>query len=144
MAVVKRILAAAFFCSCMGNMKDWTGVRQGRITVLGYAGEWRWKCKCDCGTVFETGAQSLRQGILSCGCMHKEEMSARLTKDETGKHYGRLTVLRRASPPGIGNFVKWFCKCDCGRERVVRGSDLRSGLIRDCGAKCPLRDCGKN
>lgn len=104
----------------MGNMKDWTGVRQGRITVLGYAGEWRWKCKCDCGTVFETGAQSLRQGILSCGCMHKEEMSARLTKDETGKRYGRLTVLRRFSSPGVGNFVKWLCKCDCGAAEAGR------------------------
>lgn len=28
---------------------------------------------------------------------------------------------------------------NCGRERVVRGSDLRSGLIYDCGKGCPLR-----
>lgn len=122
-----------------GKRKDWTGSRQGRLTVVGYAGGGRWTCECDCGTVFETSAQSLRQDIRSCGCMHKEEMSARLTKDEAGKRYGRLTVLRRSSTPGIGNFVQWLCRCDCGRERVVRGSDLRSGLIRDCGKGCPLK-----
>lgn len=115
------------------------GLRQGRLTVLSYAGDGRWKCRCDCGTVFVTSAQSITNGTRSCGCMHKEEISARLTKDEAGKRYGRLTVLRRSSPPGIGNFVKWLCRCDCGRERVVRGSNLRSGLMYDCGKGCPLR-----
>ena len=97
------------------------------------------KYGCDCGIVFETSGQSLRQGIQSCGCLHRENVSARLTKDEAGNRYGRLTVLRRFSRPGVGGFVKWLCLCDCGRERVVRGSDLRSGLIRDCGMRCPLR-----
>lgn len=121
-------------------MKDLTGLRQGRLTVLSCSGDGRWKVRCDCGIVFETSGQSLRQGIQSCGCLHRENVSARLTKDEAGKRYGRLAVLRRFSRPGVGGLVKWLCLCDCGRERVVRGSDLRSGLIRDCGMRCPLRE----
>ena len=33
----------------------------------------------------------------------------------------------------------WLCKCDCGREKIVRGSDLRTGRITTCGAGCPLK-----
>lgn len=55
-------------------------------------------------------------------------------RDLTGLRQGRLTVL---SCSGDG---RWKVRCDCGRERVVRGSDLRSGLIRDCGMRCPLRE----
>lgn len=116
------------------------GLRQGRLTVLSYAGDGRWKCRCGCGTVFVTSAQSITNGTRSCGCLRSEKVSRRLTKDETGKRYGRLAVLRRFSRPGVGGFVKWLCLCDCGRERVVRGSDLRSGLVRDCGRGCPLRE----
>lgn len=47
--------------------KDWTGTRQGWITVTGYAGHGRWTVRCDCGAVFETSAQSLRNGTRSCG-----------------------------------------------------------------------------
>lgn len=120
-------------------MRDLTGLRQGRLTVLSCSGDDRWTVRCDCGTVFETSGQSLRQGTQSCGCIHREDLSRRLTKDETGKRHGRLTVLRRFSRPGDGYFVEWLCRCDCGRERVARGSDLRSGLVRDCGRGCPLR-----
>lgn len=28
---------------------------------------------------------------------------------------------------------KWLCKCDCGNIAYVRGSSLKSGLIRSCG-----------
>ena len=141
MAVFRATGGLPFFFeqAMRGKRKDWTGARQGRLTVVGYAGGGRWTCKCDCGTVFETSAQSLRQEIQSCGCMHKEEMSARLTKDETGKRYGRLVVEGRVSPVGKAGGVLWQCRCDCGNARVVRGSLLRSGFARDCGKGCPLK-----
>lgn len=27
----------------------------------------------------------------------------------------------------------WLCRCDCGREMLVRGEDLRSGKVTSCG-----------
>jgi hypothetical protein len=59
---------------------DLSGKRFGHITVLGRAGSYvspkgantpKWKCKCDCGKVFEVVGASLRNGTTkSCGC-HK-------------------------------------------------------------------------
>lgn len=52
--------------------------------------------------------------------------------DETGRRYGRLTVIERA---GSNAFKKalWLCKCDCGNTVVVIGSKLRTGEVRSCG-----------
>ena len=53
-------------------------------------------------------------------------------KDETGKTYGRLTVLK---PDGLSNDnrVMWLCKCSCGNFARIRGTDLRSGHTTSCG-----------
>jgi hypothetical protein len=47
------------------------------------------------------------------------------------QRFGNLTVLRRA--PNFGRHSAWLCKCDCGKERVIRGVHLHSGAIRTCG-----------
>lgn len=55
-------------------------------------------------------------------------------KDETGKRYGLLTVLRRydtTDPSGVGTY--WLCRCDCGTEVAVLGAKLRNGNTRSCG-----------
>lgn len=54
-------------------------------------------------------------------------------KDETGKKYANLTVISFAGVSG--RYATFLCKCDCGRETVVRGSDLRTGNTKSCG-KC--------
>jgi hypothetical protein len=51
--------------------------------------------------------------------------------DETGKRYGRLTVVRRYGSDK-GN-ATWLCVCDCGAEKIVRGTYLRAGKTRSCG-----------
>lgn len=53
-------------------------------------------------------------------------------KDETGKRYGRWTVLERAENTVSGR-AQWLCRCDCGTERVVMGQSLRNGDSRSCG-----------
>lgn len=52
--------------------------------------------------------------------------------DETGNRYGGLTVISfvQMKPKG-----KWLCKCDCGGEKLVYGSDLRSGKVTSCGCR---------
>jgi hypothetical protein len=51
--------------------------------------------------------------------------------DLTGQVFGRWTVLCFF---GIGKHRQavWLCRCDCGKERVIRGGDLRSGDTQSC------------
>lgn len=51
--------------------------------------------------------------------------------DLTGQRYGRLVALSRESP--IGEKARWFCRCDCGAQRVVLAVNLRQGRTQSCG-----------
>lgn len=67
------------------RVKDLTGQRFGRLTVVGYAGKNKqrfalWLCQCDCGTKRTVRSSSLRCGFAkSCGCLQKETAAARTT-----------------------------------------------------------------
>lgn len=54
----------------------------------------------------------------------------------TGKKYGMLTVLqegeRHISSSG-NSYLRWLCKCECGKERLVTPTGLKSGIIWSCG-----------
>lgn len=60
----------------------------------------------------------------------------KVKKDLIGQKYGRLTVIDRAedyiSPSG-DHVACWLCKCDCGNEKVVKGSSLKRGNTKSCG-----------
>lgn len=49
----------------------------------------------------------------------------RTPKDETGKRYGSLTVVKREGKC-------WLTKCDCNGWRVADGRQLRFGLLKAC------------
>jgi hypothetical protein len=51
--------------------------------------------------------------------------------DLTGQRYGRLAVISFAN--SNGRTVRWHCKCDCGAERIVSTTSLRSGTSQSCG-----------
>lgn len=51
--------------------------------------------------------------------------------DLTGKKYGKLTVIEPADVKK--GHLRWKCKCDCGNERIVHGSSLKSGHTTSCG-----------
>ena len=51
--------------------------------------------------------------------------------DLTGQRYGKLVVLAPAA--NIGSRTAWHCRCDCGRETVVKTYHLRSGHTISCG-----------
>ena len=92
----------------------------------------RWICRCDCGTLRSVPVQQLRSGhTWNCGCQSKNKF-----KDLTGQKFGKLTVIERAEDyisPKNGREVQWRCKCDCGRECIVRGHSLRNGHTTSCG-----------
>jgi hypothetical protein len=52
-------------------------------------------------------------------------------KDLTGEKFGRWTVLRRAGSTSQGQ-ATWRCLCSCGKEKEVRGADLRFGKSVSC------------
>lgn len=54
--------------------------------------------------------------------------------DLTGKRFGRWTVLERDYDSQKKN-IYWKCRCDCGTERSVAGTSLRSGISVSCGCE---------
>lgn len=53
--------------------------------------------------------------------------------DETGKKYGKLSVLYKIDKTNSKREVYWHCKCDCGNEVDVLGRLLRNGTTQSCG-----------
>lgn len=56
-------------------------------------------------------------------------MSAKFD-DLTGKRFGRLIVMGRAS--NMGRSICWECICDCGNKKIIRSKNLRA-KTRSCG-----------
>jgi hypothetical protein len=52
-------------------------------------------------------------------------------RDITGQRFGRLVAVRRVGKNGRGEH-SWLCRCDCGREVVVRVSHA-GGHTKSCG-----------
>lgn len=52
-------------------------------------------------------------------------------KNEIGQRFGRLTV--RSGEPSVKGRSMWLCDCECGREVVVCGPNLRKGMTQSCG-----------
>ncbi len=78
----------------MSKVKDITGQRFGRLTVVGRSGssidgKAMWLCQCDCGNTVRVIGKSLRAGLTrSCGC-YKHEV-AKTTLRTHGQRYTRL------------------------------------------------------
>src|SRR5262249_21253274 len=52
--------------------------------------------------------------------------------DMVGQRFGRLRVLARDGVD-CDRRITWRCVCDCGKEAVVCGRNLRSRNTRSCG-----------
>jgi hypothetical protein len=121
---------------------DLTGERFGRWTVLVMHperchGRALWLCRCDCGTERAVRGKDLRNGkSISCGCSKRIDL--------VGKRFGRWKVVAfHTERRRWGNSVTacWLCRCNCGVERVVAGSELRRGRSRSCG--CLQREAAR-
>ena len=49
-----------------------------------------------------------------------------------GQKFERLTVVSLAGKDKCSHSL-WLCRCDCGNERIVEGSDLKRGRTKSCG-----------
>jgi hypothetical protein len=52
--------------------------------------------------------------------------------DLQGQTFGRLKVVACVGPDQGGS-IRWQCVCECGREKNLRGADLKRGFIKSCG-----------
>ena len=63
--------------------------------------------------------------------------------DLTGQRFGRLTVVKRVENhifPSGKQKSQWLCKCDCGNEVIVIGSNLtKENGTKSCG--CYAQEC---
>jgi hypothetical protein len=48
--------------------------------------------------------------------------------DISGQKFGRITAISHIPKTSF-----WICKCECGKEKNIQGSDLRRGFTRSCG-----------
>lgn len=57
--------------------------------------------------------------------------------DLTGQRFGRLTVIKQApsyiTDDRVYRLTRWYCKCDCGKETIVHGINLKNGKTKSCG-----------
>ena len=120
-------------CGCIARtFKDLTGQVFGKLTVVNFTGtnkrsQAKWLCKCECGNEKTVIGSSLTSGnTKSCGCITKP------FKDLTGQVFGKLTVVNFAGRDKRG-ILTWLCKCECGNEKTLTGSNLTTGSTKSCG-----------
>lgn len=133
------------------NMTGWImkehGVPDSRVTVLEELPEKtndkrsKWKCQCDCGTIFSANGQLLRNGITkSCGCYNRDSIRARAAvaaQEKIGKRNGMLTVkefLGFRPKKNSSNYTSYFlCQCDCGNYIELDEKRVQDGRVKSCG-----------
>ena len=104
--------------------KDLTGMKFGELTVLEYAGNCSWLCKCSCGNTKTVSRGNITSGnSTTCGDKTKHGK----IEDITGKVFGDLTVISYDK-----KLKKWLCRCSCGNEVYRRSWDLRYGKATKC------------
>lgn len=103
--------------------KELTGLRFGRLSVVGRAGSFtykngnkasRWECKCDCGNITFCRGNHLTSGaIKSCGCLGRERLIASITTH--GRHNSRLygvwcNMKNRCYNPNVRSYKDYGAK----------------------------------
>lgn len=92
-----------------------------------------YNCICRCGNRRVVLGYNLASGTSkSCGCYSKQRKHERL-KDLTGQTFNNLYVIRFYGYGEDGRKTLWLCRCVCGAECVVAGSNLKNGHTKSCG-----------
>jgi hypothetical protein len=117
----------------------------------------KYLCRCDCGREKAIRGGNMRPGnSTGCGCGRRRRWGLPITTvmpmpvDETpppvkryrakfrpGDRWEKLTIvaaLPKAERPKIGR-AYFRVRCDCGVEKIVRGSAMRPGGTSSCGCR---------
>lgn len=79
---------------------DRTGLRYGRLVVLGrvgsYKNDFKWRCLCDCGnTTVALGCNLVKGNTKSCGCLHLEAITHHGGTKDSSLGYESWRMMRQ-------------------------------------------------
>ena len=121
---LNRIVSCGKCNKLPSKLVDLTGQKFNEWTVLEYAGNSMWKCKCSCGKEKLVHGYDLKNNSSkSCG----HNTLGTNFEDLTGQQFNEWRVLSYT-----GN-KKWLCQCSCGVEKEVYTKHLKSGASKSCG-----------
>lgn len=77
------------------------------------------------------GSQVIQNMIYSKYYYLREVKDVPRLIDLSGRRFDKWEVIKRGE--NISGKPGWLCRCECGTLKTVSGSNLRSGLSRNCG-----------
>lgn len=118
-------------------MADLTGQEFGVFTVLGLDEEKTnnstprriyWQCRCnECGAISSVRTDGLKRLPKHCQqCRYGNLI---------GQHFGKLIVVSDPHKKDEHGHRYWHCKCECGNEKDVLGTNLLTGKVISCGCE---------
>ena len=100
-----------------------------------------WTCVCKCGKVKDVWYSGLLNGnSKGCGCESWRNYDE-YYKEEVGKQYGRLKVLKFIKKENNSYYFECECSCKDKNKVIVGLRELRSGSTSSCG--CIRKERGK-
>lgn len=117
-----------------------TGRKFGRLTALGFAGNRKWVCQCECGTQKAINSQALKSGeTRSCGCLQKELAAKRLTKHGytsrkgcTPTYQSWACMIQRCTNPNLRCYHRYGGR---GIKVCERWRDSFKAFLSDMGKR---------
>ena len=117
-------------------MKNWIGLRFGKLTVLEQKRENNRTycyCECECDNKLWIRADSLSSGkTISCGCCNKENNYVK-AKDIKGMKSGRLAAIELTDRRDSKGCAIWKCKCECGNIVYLAENIIMNKKSKSCG-----------
>ncbi len=94
-------------------------------------------CRCACGTEKKVRAGNLKKGTSrSCGCTRRGwRQNSQEPYIKAGFRGGKLTALE----DGVRCDSQIMCRCDCGKERLFRASNVKTKHSQSCGCETIIR-----
>jgi hypothetical protein len=72
----------------------------------------------------------INTGVIEMATKQFMKLSKR-TKDLTGLKFGRLKIIGPVR--GEHGTIVWLCRCSCGAEKEIFGTNLKQGNVESCG-----------
>lgn len=139
------------------NKRQWLGFSAGGVKVLSQVGVYRrrdgkmsgttWRCVLACGCEATLTSIALRRieregnqqkKCWDCEVKKRKSGGAHNREDLTGQQFYEYTVVKRL-PNYQNKYTVYLCRCSCGQERPVRGTNLTQGLCKSCGHDEPAK-----
>ena len=131
--ILKRKIQGCNKCNQI-NFNQYIGKKINNWYIMNYLGNYKFKCKCDCGNIEDVNCYNILHGLSkNWGCIRKEKMSKYASINSlVGDRYGNLTVIKEKGKNKYGKTI-CECLCDCGNKIDVLSNSLRTGHTYSCG-----------